>query len=163
MGRKIPEYISLEEFEKIIKVCKSSKHKTAYKLGFWQCMRVSEVVKLKKEDINLERNYIHIKQAKGKKDRHIPIKKEARQALKHIPLGIGCRALQRAINRHSKKAIGRKIYFHTLRHSGATYYHKVKEADIRDLQVFLGHSRIDTTQIYTHIEPEYLRRIFKEE
>ena len=145
--------ISKKEVDEILKATKKKHHKLAYALGFYNCLRVSEVVNLKIEDIDFERRLIHIKQAKGKKDRIIPIAPEVKRGLKHLPVGVGIRALQIAFNRISKKVTGIRHKFHTLRHSGATYYLNEKKWNLRQVQVLLGHSRISTTQIYTHLNP----------
>ena len=154
--RKIPETITEEEFLQILKHTKKKHHRLAFILGFYACMRVSEIVKLRPEDVDKGQKLIRIKQAKGGKDRNIPLPPQAVRGLKYLPIKCGVRALEKAINRISEKAIGRKIKFHTLRHSGATYYLNKKKWDLRSVQVLLGHSRITTTEIYTHVKPEDL-------
>lgn len=161
MTRKIPGTISQDEFNKILKATNQRNHKLSFVLGFWQCMRVSEVVKLRKEDVDIERGFIYVKQAKGSKDRHIPIMDEAKFYLRYLPVGVGVRALERAIKRKADKSIGKNIHFHTLRHSGATHYLNERSIDIRNIQTLLGHSRLDTTQIYTHVTPTTLKRAFE--
>jgi len=158
--RKLPPTISEGEAIKMIKTAKKRNHKLAILLGFYQAMRVGEVVKLRKDDVDMERGFIHIKQAKGESDRDIPIVPEVKFALRFLPVKVGVRALQKAVNRISKKALGRRIHFHMLRHSGATFYLNERKKDIRHIQRFLGHARIETTQIYTHVTPEDLKREF---
>ncbi len=158
---KIPDTISEEELERIIKIVRKKTHRAAYLLGFYQCLRVSEICKLQKKDIDMARGFLHIKQAKGNKDRDIPIMEKAKHHLRYIPIGIGARALERAIKRHSLKAIGKDIHPHTLRHSGATYYLNEKNIDIRYIKDLLGHARISTTDIYVHTNPANLRRAFE--
>jgi site-specific recombinase XerD len=160
MTRKIPDTISEAELEQLIKTAKKKAHRTAYILGFYECLRVSEIVKLQGQDIDMERGFLHIKQAKGKKDRDIPIMEKAKHCLRYIPLSIGARALERAIKRHSLKAIGKDIHPHTLRHSGATYYLNEKGIDIRYIKDLLGHTRISTTDIYVHTNPANLKKAF---
>lgn len=118
-------------------------------------MRVSEVIKLKASDIDKERGFIHILAGKGNKDRDIPIMSPVMRGLTHIPVGIGIRAMQKALKKHYPE-----LHFHSLRHSGATMYLNEKGIDIRMIQQLLGHSRLDTTQIYTHITPENLKTKF---
>lgn len=153
---KIPETISENELLSIIKAAKKKDHKVAFMLGFYACMRVSEVVKLQQHDIDRGQRLIRIKQAKGGKDRNIPIPPQTVKALSAIPLSCGVRALELAIKHYGKKATGRDIHFHTLRHSGATWYNTVKGWDVRYLQQLLGHSRLETTSIYTHVRPQDL-------
>ena len=154
--RRIPVTISEDEFQLLIKNTKNKQHKLAFMLGFYQCMRVSEVVKLLPINIDIGRRLISIKEAKGQKDRNIPISPEIQAGLKYLPVGIGIRALQIAFKNKAKKVLEKDLHFHTLRHSGATHYLNNKKWSIRHIQVFLGHSRIDTTLIYTHINPEDL-------
>ena len=152
---KLPETITEKEFLENLKKVKDNKLKLAFSLGFYQCMRISEALNLKREDINLNTNFIHIKQSKGKKDRIIPIMSLIRPKLRYLPINIGKRWLQKII----KKYFG-NIKFHTLRHSGATFYLNDKNIDIRFIQQLLGHSRLNTTQIYTHINPKQLQNAF---
>lgn len=156
MGRKIPETITEKEFIELIKHIKNPKKKLAYSLGFYQAMRVSEVIKLQKENIDRNRRLILIKDAKGSKDRNIPISPNVLAGLKHLPIGCGIRALQMSFKNASKKYLNKDLHFHTLRHSGATHYLNVKKWDVRYVQQFLGHSNLNTTQIYTHVNPQNL-------
>jgi len=156
MKRKIPDTITEEEFKKIIKQVKHQHHKLAFALGFYQAMRVSEVTKLTPINIDKNRRLIYIKESKGQKDRNIPIAPEVLRGLKHLPINCGIRALQIAFKNISKKVLDKDLHFHCLRHSGATHYLNKKKWNIRQVQQFLGHSNLNTTQIYTHVSPEDL-------
>ena len=160
-GRKIPDIITEGELMQILRATKKPMLKTAFTLGFYQCLRVSEIINLKKEDIDTEKGFLHIKQAKGKKDRHIPIMDKAKHCLRYLPIKLTRQGLYKAIKLKAKGILGKNIYFHTLRHSGASHYHNEKGIDIRFIQEFLGHSRLSTTQIYTHINPSNLKNAFK--
>lgn len=151
--RKIPETITHEELIKILDATKKKHHKLGFALGFYQCMRISEVVNLKPENVDKERRLIYIKQGKGKKDRNIPIAPEIMGGIKHLPINITDRALREAFHLKAKAILNKDLHFHQLRHSGATYYLNIKKWDVRQLQVFLGHSRINTTEIYAHVNP----------
>lgn len=153
MALKLPDTITEEQLMEVLKVTKQPHHRTAFVMGFYQCMRVSEIVNLKEKDIDKTLKLLHLKQAKGHKDRHIPIAPESMKYLKHIPMKCGIRALQLAWNSATKKALGNSRNFHLLRHSGITYYIVVKKWDIMMVQRMAGHSKIATTQIYTHINP----------
>ncbi len=150
-SRRLPDFISKDEADKLIKAAKKKHHKLAIALGFYQALRVSEVVKLKPEDVDKDSRIIKIKQSKGSKDRNIPIAPEVIKGIGNLPIGCGVRALEIKVKDLGKEVLGKDIHFHTLRHSGATHYLNVKKWNIRMVQQFLGHSRLDTTQIYTHV------------
>jgi len=161
--KRIPTIISEEELIKIVIATKNKNHKASFILGFYQALRVSEVVKLKPENIRKSEHIIEIKQSKGAKDRHIPIVKPLKvsmktifMALDQLPITIGVRALQTAFKKKSKEVLGRDLKFHTLRHSGATWLLNVKKWNLRQVQIFLGHSKLATTEIYTHVSPQDL-------
>jgi len=157
MSRKLPETINEKEIIEILKATKKKHHQIAFALGFYQAMRVSEVVNLKQEDVDYGQKIIRIKQAKGNKDRNIPIAPEVINGLrKHIPIKIKVRALQTAFKKKAQEVLKRNLHFHTLRHSGASHYLNVRKWNLRQVQVFLGHSKLDTTQIYTHVKPQDL-------
>jgi len=167
---KIPEVITEEEFIKLVNdplVRKNTRNRTAYIFAFYECLRISEVVKLLPEDYNPDNKLLHIRQAKGGKDRKIPISPHAIRGLKRLPLGTnakdkGVRALQYSLKKDAKRVLGKDIHPHTLRHSGATHYLNKKKWDIRQLQRFLGHTDIKITQIYTHVSPEDLTALMWE-
>jgi len=154
--RKIPEIITEEELIKILRSVKQKHHRAAFILGFYGAMRISEIVNLQKENIDRGQRLIRIKQAKGKKDRNIPLPPQAVKALSHIPIKCGVRALEIAIKKYGKKVLNKDIHFHTLRHSGATHYLNKKKWSTRAVQQLLGHSKIQTTEIYTHVTPQDL-------
>jgi len=152
--RVLPETLDEVEMLKLLKVTTNPRHKLAFALGFYQAMRVSEIVNLKPENVDRSMKLLRIKQAKGGKDRNIPISPNVIRGLKHLPMKCGVRALQIAFKKAVRKAgISKDLHFHCLRHSGATHYLNKKKWDLRQVQVFLGHSRIATTEIYTHVNP----------
>lgn len=157
-GRRIPETISEEELIQLLQVTKKDNHKVAFLLGFYQAMRISEITKLRPENIEKSKHLIHIKQSKGNKDRDIPIIKPLKmneqtilRAVSKLPIKCGDRALEIAFKTKCQKVLGRSLHFHTLRHSGASWLLNKKKWDIRQVQRFLGHSKIQTTEIYTHV------------
>ena len=162
MGMKLPEVITEDEFKKIIAAIKSPKKRLAYCLGFYEAMRVSEVAKLRPEHINKEMKLLFIKNAKGHKDRNIPIAPEVMGGLRHLPIGNdtakdhGIRNLQISWNRITLKVLGRRLNFHILRHSSITHYLTQKKWSSLEVQRLAGHSKVSITEIYSHIRPEHL-------
>ncbi|KKL90971.1 hypothetical protein LCGC14_1899370 [marine sediment metagenome] len=149
----LPDIITEEQLIEILKKTRRVHHRTAFVMGFYQCMRISEIVNLTEKDIDRTLKLLYLKQAKGHKDRHIPIAPETMKYLKNIPMKCGIRALQMAWNSITKKVLGKRLNFHLLRHSGITHYITKKRWDIMMVQRMAGHSKIATTQIYTHINP----------
>lgn len=162
MARKpfhIPEIIREEVFLELLNSVEDPKRKIAYALGFYQAMRVSEVAKLQPEDYDPKTKLIHIKQAKGHKDRKIPAAPEVIKGLKHLPIGVSIRTIQRWWEEDSKKYLGKKYKYHSLRHASLSHYINRKKWNIRHAQIFAGHSDIGITQIYTHVDPTDLTRV----
>ena len=120
---------------------------------------------LKPSQFDLDRGFLRL-YGKGGKEFDVPIMEPVRKALrggmKLLPLDISPRQLQRQIRAHSEEILGKdkSINFHSLRHSGATFYLNNKNLDIRFVQQLLRHSRLDTTQIYTHVSPSQLKDKF---
>jgi len=143
-------------------------------------LRVSELVGLKTSNINLEAGYVRMV-GKGSKERMVPVGEKALEALKHylldgrgvllknrnslsLFLNVMGRPLTRQgfwkiIKRYGIKAgIKKQITPHSLRHSFASHLLE-GGADLRSVQVMLGHADISTTQIYTHVTRERLKTI----
>ena len=156
MPRKLPTTLDENEVKQILKATKKKHHALAFALGFYQAMRVGEIVKLMPEDIDKGMKLIKIKNAKGGKDRNIPLPPQAIRGLNHIPLKCGIRALEIAFKNYGKSVLNKDVHFHTLRHSGATHYLNKKKWSTRQVQQLLGHSKIQTTEIYTHVTPQDL-------
>lgn len=138
-------------------------------------MRVSEVVKLKVEDIDDERKLINIKGAKGRKDRCTILSDVALTVLKQYFEGyklqkwlfpganfenhISLRTAQAIFEEAREKAdIKRDVSVHCLRHSFATHLLE-SGVDLRYIQELLGHASSKTTEIYTHVSNKNLRAI----
>lgn len=186
IGRKLPDVLSVEEINELINTIDLSKAEgernkamleTMYSCG----LRVSELVNLKLSNLNFNEGFIHVI-GKGSKERIVPI---GSIAIKHINIYIkAVRNHQQNIKKGNedvvflnrrgskltrvmiftiikqlceKSGINKTISPHTLRHSFAT--HLVEGgADLRAVQEMLGHESITTTEIYTHLDRDYLRQ-----
>ena len=165
--KKLPSVLTMEECLRIFQVVDNPKHKLLLLIGYGAGLRVSEIVQLKWSDILFEEQKIHIKNAKGKKDRMVMLPYSIVKSLqlyrelykgKHYvfegqfagePYSVG--SVQQVM-RNALKTSGleKKATVHTLRHSFATHLLE-NGTDIRYIQQFLGHSSIKTTTIYTHL------------
>jgi len=166
MVSKIIRFISPEEFEKIYKKCNDKKLKLAIMLGFGSGLRISEIIGYKRKDgtevppltkdnVNLKEHQIKVLSGKGKKDRITitpPNLKETH--LRLLPLKIPRRTLQYQFSQLTKKVLGRKLPFHTLRHGFGNYQVNILNIPLPMVQQTMGHSRIDTTGIYTKANPK---------
>jgi site-specific recombinase XerD len=165
--KNLPVILSKEEIKKMMDNVKNPKHKLLLMLCYSSGLRVSEVVALKKEDIDLSRKVLIVNLGKGRKDRNTLI---AEKSIKYIldylidneiekwifpgadtkrPLTI--RTAQRIFdNAVSKAEINKDVSIHNLRHAFAT--HLLEDGiDIRYIQELLGHTSIRTTERYTHV------------
>lgn len=172
-NQTIPDILTIEEIKKIIENTSNVKHKLIIKLLYGTGLRVSEIVNLKKEDINLKEDLIKVKLSKGKKDRFVKIPLSIKDELQSysklnnskylFPSNRGGKlakdTIQKIVSNSAKKAkIKKRVYPHLLRHSFATHLLE-NGTDLRIIQKLLGHSSIKTTQIYTQISQASIRNI----
>ena len=158
MGKKLPSAVSEEDFVKLIENTKKDEHKLAFLLGYGAGLRVSEIIKLQPQDVNLKEKKIFVRQGKGAKDRVVPVPKGFREKhLKMLPLKMGVRALEIAF----KNSIGKArlnetkpdLHFHSLRHGFGSQLAK-KGVPIHHIRTLMGHSNISTTNVYLELNPE---------
>lgn len=171
---KLPIVLSRNEIQSILASINNEKHKLMIALAYSGGFRVSEIINLKIKDINLEELTIHIKGAKGNKDR-ITIFPE--KLVKDIGKLISNntsdsyvfiserggklteRTAQKVFENALKKTdIKKDATFHSLRHSFATHLLE-NGVDVRYVQELLGHQNIRTTQIYTHVTNPSIKNI----
>ncbi|MBI2439235.1 MAG: tyrosine-type recombinase/integrase [Candidatus Moranbacteria bacterium] len=173
-SNKLPVVLSRTEIEKIIDVINNKKHQLIISLSYGAGLRVSEAINLKIKDINLEELTIHIKDAKGKKDRITVFPEKLKLALAEIIVlrekddyifesARGGKLTERTAQIVFEKAleaaeIKKDATFHSLRHSFATHLLE-NGVDVRYVQELLGHSNIRTTQLYTKVTHPNLKRI----
>jgi integrase/recombinase XerD len=170
--KKIPIVLTKEEIQKLFKATQTTKSNLILQLLYSSGLRVSEIVKLKPVDLNLEENMGWVREGKGKKDRMFIISKKlsiklARFMKKHENWNylfskekpLTTRNIQKLVQLATKKAnIEKPVHPHTLRHSFATHLLE-NGVDIRKIQVLLGHSSLTTTQIYAHVSTAELKKI----
>ncbi len=180
-GLRLPVVLSREEVARLIAAAPNPKSQTALSVAYATGLRVSEVVSLKVTDIDSKRMTLRVEQGKGRKDRYAmlsPLLLERLRAWwrlahaqgKMLPGGwlfpglnpvesLTTRQLNRAVHMAAETAkINKRVSMHTLRHSFATHLLEQK-VDIRVIQVMLGHKKLETTSIYTHVATEILREV----
>lgn len=184
LARKLPVFLTVEEIDKMITCVDRSSPEGERNLSIietlYSCgLRVSELVGLRITDLHLEEDYIKVT-GKGNKERLVPIGQRAKKLIKNyittvrvqLPVKKGSEDIV-FLNRRgaklsrvmvfyivkdlaAKAGIKKKLSPHTFRHSFAT--HLVEGgADLRAVQEMLGHESITTTEIYTHLDKQFLR------
>ncbi|MCF6270712.1 MAG: tyrosine recombinase XerC [Melioribacteraceae bacterium] len=182
--RKIPETLSLDSYEKIIKLLSDKEENknnlkliSIFELLYGSAIRVSELCNLNIGDIDLSNRSIKVK-GKGSKERYVPIGTKSITALekyldslqfisKELPLFLaknGNRIYPRIIQKHVKEQMQKvsdisKKSPHILRHSAATHMLD-RGADLLGVKEILGHENLSTTQIYTHVSIERLKKTY---
>lgn len=153
-----------EEIKRMYKVAKTHRDKLIVMLLFDTGMRVAELANLKPSNVNFKHREARIV-GKGNKPRVVFFTQPTGQMLEawfaeHDSLEITSRQIQRIVTGLAEKAgIRKRVSPHTLRHSFATNLLN-NGADMRFLQVMLGHESVSTTEIYTHIANPKLREVY---
>jgi len=184
----LPKFITVEEVNKLLAAPDRGKNRglrnaAMLELLYATGLRVSELVNLHLEDLHLEDGYTRVT-GKGDKERLVPMGNSARETLKLYISGARALLLGKTVSSHVfmsrngkpmtrqgfwkiikryalKAGISTAITPHTLRHSFATHM-LANGADLRAVQAMLGHSDISTTQIYTHLETDHLKKIIRD-
>jgi len=187
LEKKLPQTLSIPEIEKLLDNYKDDKFNLIRTLAIIELfyatgIRVSELINLRLESINIENGWIRVI-GKGTKERIVPVHKNAikviskyleyrnkhfenKQASSELFLNKFGKKLSRIqvwkdIKKWAKEAgIEKNIYPHLLRHSFATHLLS-GGADLRSIGEMLGHSSLNTTQIYTHLNNSELKNIHK--
>lgn len=186
------DFLDIEEIERLFtaatgKSLKILRDRAILELLFSSGLRVSELVNLNREQVNLEKQEFSVR-GKGSSVRLIFLSNQAKQALETYlnkrtdvdqalfvayskgfqkksgddDLRITARTIQRIVKYYTRKAgIVKDVHPHTLRHSFATNL-LANGADIRSVQAMLGHASITTTQVYTHVVDKGLRETYKQ-
>lgn len=173
--KAIPTVLSRDEVRTLLDSIENKKTKLMLSMIYACGFRVSELVNLKVSDLDFAEDIGHVRMGKGRKDRifNIPqglkkqLEKQAQiqseNSQEYLFSGqdgkMGTRNLQKLLKSAAEKAgIKKDIHIHTLRHSFATHLLENK-VDIRKIQELLGHADLSTTQIYTHVSTEELKKI----
>jgi integrase/recombinase XerD len=170
--KKIPVVLTKEEVISLFDSASTNKSKLILQLLYSSGLRVSELVNLKKQDMDFNENIGWVRAGKGKKDRMFIISKKLSKKLqkfiekkqdwnylfsKEKPLTT--RNIQKIVQKLGFKAgINKSIHPHTLRHSYATHLLE-NGVDIRKIQILLGHSSLSTTEQYTHVSSSEIKKI----
>jgi len=173
--RRLPVVLSLAELLRLLAAIDNLKHLLIVTIAAAGGLRVSEVVRLRPEDLDIDRGMTHIRGGKGGKDRYTLLADAALPALGTYlavvkPEGwlfpgarpgrpITARSVQKVVERARQKAgIKKRVTPHTLRHSFATHLLE-NGVRLRYIQELLGHASVRTTEIYTHVARPDLERI----
>lgn len=173
-NKKLPIVLSRSDIEKIIQSTDNKKYKLMISLGYACGLRVSEVINLKSADLDIDELVVHIKGAKGRKDRISVLPEKLQNDLRNIIAGksgndfvfdsnrggkLTTTSLQKMFRKSLEQTdIKKPAIFHSLRHSFATHLLE-NGTDVRYVQELLGHSNIRTTQIYTQVTNPKLKNI----
>jgi site-specific recombinase XerD len=162
----LPKYLTVVEVKRLLQQCTNLKHRCILKILYGCGLRVSEVIALKIADIDSAAMRIHIRAAKGKKDRVVPLPQTLLHNLRQYYLvycpkdylfegqnggNYSAKSIQSFIKKYAREAkIQKSVTPHMLRHSYAT--HQLENGvNIRYVQALLGHNSIKTTELYTHV------------
>ena len=172
--KRLPIILSSDEIKRLLENTKNIKHKTLLSLIYSAGLRISEAINLKISDIDSKRMLIHVKNAKGKKDRYTLLSEKVLVLLReyykiYTPKNYlfegqsseqySDRSAQIVLKKAAERAnIIKPITLHSLRHSFATHLLE-NGTDIRYIQNLLGHSSPKTTMIYTHVSEVAIQKI----
>ncbi|MEA1963552.1 MAG: site-specific tyrosine recombinase/integron integrase, partial [Candidatus Aerophobetes bacterium] len=185
LGKKIPSFLEEEEVEKLLNSTKEDdffhcRDKAILEVLYATGMRVRELTGLNIDEVDLEEGVVKVK-GKGGKERMIPLgnyaikalnlyleKREQKEGsevkalfLNRFGERLSDRSVREKLNKYLNLAnIVKSASPHTLRHSFATHLLN-RGADLRSVQELLGHERLSTTQIYTHITPKRLKEVYQ--
>lgn len=165
----LPKVIDKDLLMETIPAIPNLKHRAILMLAYSAGLRVSEVVNLKIEHIQSKRGLILIKNAKGNKDRYVPLSDNVLNTLREYfkayhPVDYlfngqsSSRYTATSCNAIVKKYLGINYHFHQLRHSCFTTMLE-SGTDIRIIQKVAGHKSSKTTEIYTHISNQFLTQV----
>ena len=171
----LPTVLSQEEIKRLLDAARSLKHRALLMAMYGAGLRVSEACRLTPGDIDSSRMVVHVRQAKGKKDRDVMLSPVLLETLRQywkvsrprhwLFPGYGpdkpmtTKAVFLMVQSTAARAkIGKTVSPHTLRHSFATHLLE-SGTDLRTIQLLLGHSDVRTTIIYLQVSQQHIRKI----
>lgn len=188
IGLKLPDTLSVDEVERLLNAPKTEKPREVrdgamLELLYAAGLRVSELISLKMRDVNLEAGFVRV-YGKGAKERLVPIGMHAKRKIDEFRNHARCLLLKTVKSDYlfvgqkgkpmtrqgfwkrlrlyvQRAGIQKNVTPHTLRHSFATHLLE-GGADLRSVQMMLGHADISTTQIYTHVSRSHLKHLHQQ-
>ncbi|MDP2335932.1 MAG: tyrosine-type recombinase/integrase [Bacteroidota bacterium] len=170
----LPDILSFAEVQRLFTACTNKKHKAILFLFYSTGMREGEVINLKVKDIDSGLMQIHIRQAKGKKDRIVPLSEPTLKALREhfkeekprnylfngqFSDQYSATSIQQFVKKYANIAkIKKRVYPHLLRHCSATHSYE-SGTDLAIIQKILGHKNQKTTMIYTHLSNNLISKV----
>jgi len=180
VGKNLPRFLFQEHMEKLLEASNQDeknglRDQVIVELLYGSGLRVSELVSLNKSDVDLDGGLIRVF-GKGKKERIVPLTEPAEEAVKRYLLQrddqqealilnykdmrLSSRSVRRILDKLEKTAkLNQHVHPHMLRHTFATHLLE-GGADLRSVQELLGHKKLSSTQIYTHLSREKLRSVY---
>lgn len=174
LEKKLPTVLTKDEIRKILDVVDNPKHKLLIEFMYSSGLRVSECVSLKIDDLDLNEKMGKVKHGKGNKERYFILSDNLMNDFNNFIKNkkdnspyifsvngrpITTRQAQKVVKEAAKKAgIKKRVFCHALRSSFATHLLEAG-TDIRIIQELLGHSNLATTQIYTKVSTQLLKKV----
>jgi site-specific recombinase XerD len=175
--RQLPSILSKEEVSELLAVTKNPKHHAILATLYSTGLRLGELLNLRIADIDSAKMLVHVRQGKGGKDRQVQLSNGLLGELRDYyrscldkpktwlfpstkpDIQLDPSTVQRMVTAISKKTeIVKKVTPHTLRHCFATHLLE-SQTDLRTIQSMLGHSNIQTTEIYLHVAAHHLQTV----
>jgi site-specific recombinase XerD len=173
-GRRLPDAPAAAEIERILEALEGDepiavRNRALVELVYSAGLRSAEAVGLDLGDVDFEQELVHVRRGKGGKERVVPLGEEAalwlarylREARPALAKGANDALFLSTRGRRLDTSTLRRIvpHPHRLRHAFATHLLE-GGADLRTIQELLGHSSLSTTQVYSHVDPRHLRRVY---
>ena len=173
--QRLPTVLSQEELRRLLVAVRNPKHRAVLAVAYSSGLRVSEVVRLRVEDLDRDRGLIQVRAGKGRKDRQTLLSRTALALVDRYLQGarttgwlfpgarygrhLSARTVQKVTAAARVRAgITKPVTPHVLRHSFATHLLE-SGTDLRLIQELLGHANVKTTEVYTHVSRHHLRRV----